>query len=119
MAHYIEFRNEDGSVMLVETSETDVLTEEGIVKAGLTDMPRRAVVAAQTIFEQAVHGVIQQNSRAFLQAVRSLPPQDQPASMEVTFALKATGEFGNAAIARGTGEANYTVTLVWRRPETR
>lgn len=119
MAQYIQFTDENGSVILVETSESEVYSEDGIVKAGLGDIPKKAVVAAQTVFEQAVHGVIQQNARAFLQAVRSLPAQDQPAGMEVTFALKATGEFGNAAIARGAAEANYTVTLTWRRPEPR
>ena len=47
--------------------------------------------------------------------VRDLPSQDQPESMEITFALKATGELGNVAVAKGTGEANYTVTLTWKR----
>jgi hypothetical protein len=117
MAHYIQFRDENGSIILVETSESEISSEEGIVKAGLGDIPKRAVVAAQTLFEQAVNGIIQQNARAFLQAVRNLPEQDQPSSMEVQFALKATGEFGNAAIARGTGEANYTITLTWRRAD--
>jgi hypothetical protein len=102
--------------MLVETSPTEVYAEEGIVKAGLMDLPRKAVTAAQTVFEHAITGVVQQNARAFLQAVRSLPVQDQPDSIEVQFALKATGELGNAAIAQGGAEANYTVTLTWHRP---
>ena len=117
MAQYIQFSDAEGHVILVETSEADVYSEEGIVKAGLADIPKKAVVAAQTIFEQAVHGVIQQNARAFLQAVRSLPMQDQPESMQVTFALNATGEFGNAAIAKGSAQANYTITLTWNRPD--
>ena len=115
MAHYIQFTNDDGSTILVETSEQEIVNQAGIVKAGLGDMTQKAVMAAQTVFEQAVSGVVQQNAKAFLKAIRSLPPQDQPEGMEVTFALIATGEFGNAAIAKGTAEANFTVTLTWKR----
>ena len=47
--------------------------------------------------------------------VRKLPELDQPETMEITFGLKATGEVGNVAVARGVGEANYTITLTWKR----
>lgn len=115
MTRYIQFTDEDGSTFLVETDEAEVYSEEGIVKAGLNEIAGKAITAAQTLFEQAVNHMIQHNAKAFLQAVRNLPVQDQPESMEVTFALKATGELGNTAVARGTGEANYTITLTWKR----
>jgi hypothetical protein len=85
------------------------------VEAGLNEIMGKAVVKAQELFEQAVEIVIKDNTKAFLQAVRNLPEQDQPESMEITFGLKATGEVGNIAVARGGGEANYTVKLIWKR----
>jgi hypothetical protein len=115
MIQYIQFTDKDSSTFLVEADGAEVYSEEGIVKAGLEELPRKAVVAAQTLFEQAVKNVIQHNAKAYLQAVRDLPAQDQPESMEITFALKATGELGNVAVAKGTGEANYTITLTWKR----
>ena len=60
------------------------------MKAGLNEIAGKAITAAQTLFEQAVNYMIQHNTKAFLQAVRNLPAQDQPESMEVTFGIKAT-----------------------------
>jgi hypothetical protein len=45
--------------------------------------------------------------------VRSLT--ESPDELEVTFGLKATGEVGNIAIAKGGGEANFTIKLSWKR----
>ena len=115
MTQYIQFTEEDGSTFLIETDEAEVYSEEGTVKAGLNEIAGKTITTAQTLFEQAVDNLIQNNSKAFLQAIRNLPQQDQPESLEVTFGLKATGEVGNAAIAKATGEANYTVTLTWKR----
>ncbi|HYT41748.1 MAG TPA: CU044_2847 family protein [Methylomirabilota bacterium] len=115
MAEYLQFTNQDGSNFLVETKELETSSLEGIVDAGLDEVMEKAVVKAQTLFEQAVEVVIKHNSKAFLQAVRNLQAENQPESMEVTFALKATGEVGNIAIARAGGEANYSVKLTWKR----
>ena len=115
MAKYLQFTNQDGSTFLVETDEIEASSHEGIVEAGLNEIMGKAVVKAQELFEQAVEIVIKDNTKAFLQAVRNLPEQDQPESMEITFGLKATGEVGNIAVARGGGEANYTVKLTWKR----
>lgn len=117
MTRYIQFTDEDGSTLLVETDEAEVYSEEGTVKAGLNEVVERAITTAQTGFEQAVDHMIRSNAKAFLQAIRNLPQQDYPESLEVTFGLKATGEVGNAAIAKGTGEANYTVKLSWKREQ--
>ena len=115
MAQYIRFAVKNGSAFLVEVDEEEVLSVGGIAKTGLGETVEKAVVAAQTFFEQSVNNVIQNNAKAFLQAIRNLPPQDQPESLEVTFALKATGEIGNTAIAKGAGEANYTITFHWKK----
>ncbi len=115
MTQYIQFTDQDGSTLLIETDEAEVYSEEGIVKAGLSEVAGKAVITAHTLFEKAVGDAISINVRALLQTVRNLPAQNQPESMEVSFALKATGEFGNVAVAKGGVEANYTVTLTWKR----
>jgi Trypsin-co-occurring domain 1 len=119
MERYLRFTDKDGSSFLVEIDEKEVLSSGGIEKAGIKDsvkeLGEKVVVTAQELFEDAVDNLIQRNTRAFLQAIRKLPQQDQPKSLEVTFAIKATGEIGNAAIAKGTGEANYTVKINWER----
>ena len=118
MERYIQFTDEDGSTFLVEVGEEEVLSPGGIEKAGLKEalgkLAGNTVLAAQTTFEHAVDNVIQHNAKAFLQAIRNLPAQDKPESMEVMFALKATGEVGNTTIAKGTGEANYTIKMTWK-----
>jgi hypothetical protein len=119
VAKYIQFTDDDGATVLVETDEQEGLSSGGIEKSGLKeaigDAAEQVVVAARTRFEQAVGTAIQSNTRAFLHAVRHLPQQDQPESLEVTFALKATGQVGNTAVALGTAEANYTVKITWKR----
>ncbi len=114
MTQYIQFTSEDGSTFLIETGEAEIHSQGGIAKAGLKEVAGKTVVAAQMLFEQAVENVIRDNVRAFLRAVRNLPAQDQPESMEVSFGLKATGEVGNTAVARGTGETNYSIKLTWK-----
>ena len=114
MTQYIQFTDEDGSTLLIETDQAEVYSEDGTVKAGLNEIAGKAITAAQMPFEQAVGYIIQRNAKVFLRAIRDLPQQDHPESLEVTFGLKATGEAGNAAIAKATGEANYTVKLTWK-----
>lgn len=115
MAQYIRFTNNDGSSFLVEMDETEVEGQGGIEKAGIKNVVGKVVVEALTAFEQATENVIQHNVKAFRQAVRKLPEEDQPETMELVFSIKATGEVGNVAIAKAAGEANYTVTLSWKR----
>jgi len=115
MVRYIQFTDRDGDTFLVEINEVEIQSKGGIEKAGLKEMIGKVIVEAQTTFEQATENVVQQNVKAFRHAVRQLAEQDQPETMEITFGLKATGEVGNVAIARGVGEANYTITLTWKR----
>jgi len=44
--------------------------------------------------------------------LRNLP--ELPDEVEMTFALQATGEGGNFAVAKGSVGVNYTITLTWR-----
>ena len=113
MARYIQFSTADGSTILVEVEEQEVSTEEGVMKAGLMEAANRAIAVAQDTFEAALEQLVQHNVQPFIQAVRSL--SDPPEEIQVNFSLKATGEVGNLAIAKGGGEANYSIRLVWKR----
>lgn len=111
MTHYIQFTTADGSTILVEAAEEETY-QPGVVKAGLGEKVQEAVVQAQTTFEDGLE-VVRRNAAAFIKKVRSL--SDPPDEVEVAFGLKATGEVGNFAVAKAGAEANYEVTLTWKR----
>lgn len=106
MSSLIEFPLEDGSSLWVEVSET---TPRGLTPAGRGDLPSRA---SQT-FEAALERV-RPAAQAVIQKLRSL--HDAPDEIEVEFGLKLSAEAG-AVIAAGGVEANYKVTLKWKREE--
>ena len=115
MANYIQYTTSDGSTVLVEVESEEVSPPDGMVKAGVADTVQKTVAQAQATFEGALDRVVRQNAQALIQSVRNLA--EPPSELEVTFGLKATGEVGNIAIARGGGEANFTIRLLWA-PET-
>lgn len=111
MARYLQYTTTDGSTVLVEVEKEEVSPPDGMVKAGVADTMQRTVGQAQATFEVALDRVVRQNAQALIQSVRNLA--EPPNELEVTFGLKATGEVGNIAIARGGGEANFTIRLLW------
>ena len=113
MARYLQFPASDGSTVLVEVEEEEVSPPQGVVKAGVQETVQKTVAQAQSAFEGAVDRVVRHNAEAFIQSVRNLT--ERPDELEVTFGLKATGEMGNFAIAKGSGEVNFTVRLSWKR----
>jgi len=115
MANYIQYTASDGGTVLVEVESEEVSPSDGMVKAGVADTMQKTVAQAQATFEGALDRVVRQNAQALIQSVRNLA--EQPSELEVTFGLKATGEVGNIAIARGGGEANFTIRLLWA-PQT-
>lgn len=113
--YYIQFTTEDGNEFLVEADER-AISDEGIQKAGIVKKAAgKTIVFVQTTFEKAIGNVIQYNVKALLQAIRTLPVENQPKSMEATFGLNATVVAGNAAFATSSGEVTYTIKLTWER----
>ena len=108
MKRLIEFPLEDGTTILVET---DAPEEPGPVPAmrGGPEMPERA---GQT-FEAALDK-IRPAAQAIIQKLRAL--HDPPDEIEVEFGLKLNAQAGAFVAAAGT-EANYKVTLTWKREE--
>ena len=55
MGQYMQFTSQNGSVVLIETSDNDEIITRGNVKAtGLSAIGEKAVTTAETIFEKAV-----------------------------------------------------------------
>jgi hypothetical protein len=113
MTRYIEFPTDDDGTLLVEVEPGEVTPQPGVVKAGLKEAAEKTVAVAQSIFEGALDRVVRHNAEAFIRSVNALthPPDE----LEVTFGLKATGEVGNFAIAKGGSDLNFTVKLSWKR----
>lgn len=120
MASYLRFATGQGE-LLVETEGVALArSATGEEKAGLGQWVRNqageVIAVAQTGFEQAVHTAVGVNARAFLAAVNAL--EDPPDEVELTFGLKGTGEVGNVAVGKVSGECSYQVKMVWRTHPT-
>jgi hypothetical protein len=116
MTHYIQYTIEDGATILVEAAVEPDEDQSGVVRAGLKDKAGETVAQAKATFEEGLE-TIRHNAQVFIKKVRELP--DPPDEVEVAFGLKATGEVGNFAIAKAGAEANYTVTMTWKREQTK
>ena len=104
MKRLVEFPLEDGGSILVEV---DVPEEPGMVPAARGEVVQRA----QQTFETALDRV-RPAAQAIIGKLRDL--HDPPDEIEVEFGLKMSAEAG-ALVAAAGAEANYKVTLTWKR----
>ena len=109
MKRLIEFPLEDGSTILVEANEPE--PEGGIVRAA---RPVEVIARASQTFEHALD-VVRPAAATILKKLRAL--HDQPDEIEVEFGLKVSAEAG-AFVASAGVDANYTVRLKWKKPES-
>ena len=107
MATYIEYELEDGTTVLIESSEP----ESGVVRAS-RDKEGNVIKKAGQKFEAALAGV-----RPWAAALRRQLDDLLADEIEVTFGVKAVGEAGNFAVGKVGAEANYEVTLKWSNKE--
>lgn len=115
MSTYISFDNPDGSSTLVEVTAEQAAIDPGApVRAGLVDRAGDAIRAASISLQDALAAAIRNNAQALHRGVQELSPP--PTEVEITFALKATGELGNIAVGKAGAEANYTLKLIWKSP---
>lgn len=106
MKRLVEFPLEEGSFILVEV---DVPDESGMVPASRGEVIERA----QQTFEQALDK-IRPAAQSIIVKLRNL--NDPPDEVEVEFGLKMSAEVG-AIIASASAEANYKVTLTWKKEQ--
>jgi len=116
MTQYIQFPTADGGTILVEV-EAKEEKFEGLVKAGLGDKVQAAVVQVRDTFEGTMMETVRRNAEAFVRTMHTL--SDPPAEAEITFGVNAAAEAGYSAIAKASGESSYTVTLTWKREESK
>ncbi|RME42126.1 MAG: hypothetical protein D6796_14850 [Caldilineae bacterium] len=105
MKRLVEFPLEDGSTILVEV---DAPAEPGMVSA---TRGGDTVARAQQTFEAALDRV-RPAAQTIIQKLRAL--HDPPDEIGVEFGLKMSAEAGAFVAAAGV-EANYKVTLTWKR----
>lgn len=115
MTNYIQFTSAEGGIINIEVEEGEIASQRGLQKAGLREMAGKTIAVAQATFEEALERVILYNAETFIKSVRSLSAL--PNEAELTFGLNATGEVGNIAIAKVSGEANYMIKLTWKRED--
>lgn len=108
MKRLIEFPLNDGSSVVVEVDEPDV--ERGVAKAA---RPGEVAERAKETFEAALER-IRPAAATIIGKLRDLV--DPPDEIEVEFGIKLTAEAG-AVLASAGVEANYRVTLTWKRTE--
>lgn len=106
MATYIEYELEDGSTVLIESSEP----ETGVVRASTKGGIR--TTSAKKTFEEALTGI-----KPWAASLRRQLNDLMADEVEVTFGIKAVGEAGIFAVGKVGAEANYEVTLKWSNRE--
>lgn len=115
MTKYIQFElDEKGKKILVEVEEEDIFSsEEGIVKAGIRSVAKSTIAIAKDSFSNAIRDAVRYNVSGLIDAVTTLP--NPPDEIEINFGLKATGEAGNIAVGKASGEVNYAIKLSWKK----
>jgi DNA topoisomerase IB len=114
MARYVEFPLEDGGSIVIEAADEPAKTQAGFQRTGSGETVKDATQAAKQSFDASLENV-HKSADLLVKKLRSL--SDPPDEMEVVFSLKASGELGNIVIGKAGAEANYTVTLKWKRNE--
>ena len=106
MKRLIEFPLEEGGSVWVEVDEPE--PPGGVVRAA---RPTEMMTKASQTFEEALDR-IRPAADVLIAKLRGL--SDPPDEMAVQFGLKLSAEAG-AVVAAASAEANYTVTLTWKR----
>ena len=107
MATYIEYKNEDGSTVLIELAETT----GGIVRASRNGL---SIVESGKNFKGAFAS-IRGTVKDLVAEMEALEIEEG----EVKFGLKALAEAGVFAVGKMSGEMNYEITLKWKKPVKR
>src|SRR5512145_136931 len=105
MSTYVEYKDDDGSTILVELEEAT----GGIVRAASKNGV--SVIESGKKFKEAFASV-RSNIKDLITEMEALQIEEG----EVKFGLKALAEAGIFAVGKMGGEVNYEVTLKWKKP---
>ena len=106
MAQYIQFPTADGGTILVEVEEPEGAVVPAARAGGVPEKARQTFEAAMERIRPVAGTLIAK--------LRGL--HDPPDEVEVEFGLKMSAEAG-AVVAAAGAEANYKVTLTWKREQ--
>lgn len=111
MASYVKFELDDGTIVYVETAESPK-GSSGLIPGGRgAEHAEQAAVS----FDQSVK-TIRKMASSLLENLRS-DLAEQPEEVAISFGVKASGDLATLVVARGGMEANYNVSLRWRRKD--
>lgn len=105
MSVYMKYVLDDGSELLVETSDE----QSGIQEAGSDDADD-TVIESDKSFSKALTGV-KSSVMAFRKELAALEMDE----VEVSFGIKVVTSSGLFAVVKASAEVNYTVTLKWKK----
>ena len=113
MTRLVEFPLESGATVVVEVAD---VAADGSATRGLHPgrVVERAAEHARRTFEEAVASV-QPAAQSLISGLRNFA--DRPDEVQVEFGLGLHSEVGAFIAAVGT-EANFNITLTWRREAT-
>jgi len=106
MKQLIEYLLEDGSTMIVEVDQPE--PDGGLIEAA---RPDEVAGTAKDTLEKSIQKV-RPAADAVLKEMRKLV--DKPDEISVAFGIKLSAQVG-AVLASTSVEANYTVTLKWKK----
>ena len=109
MSKYVEFPLDGGGSIVIESTEEPTRSSTGFLRGEGGYTPANA---AQQTFDASVEAV---RKSADLLVTKLHGLSTPPDELTVTFALKASGELGGLAVAKGGAEANFNVTLKWSK----
>ena len=109
MKRFVAFKLNDGSSIVVEVDEPE--TVGGTVRAARS--PKDLLDEAKCSFDDALEKIQTATENAIMK-LRNLTQKPDEITMEFGFNFSA--EFG-AIIAKASADANYKVTLNWKRTE--
>ena len=108
MKHFVEFKMEDGSAIIVEVDEPEI---GGTTRA--SRRPGEIAEEAKETFEQAL-SKIRPATEKVITTLRGLAHKPDEIEMEFGFSLNAAA---GVVIASASTQANYKVTLRWKQEE--
>lgn len=104
MPYLVEFPMEDGETVVVEMDDDQLA---GVAPAAVS--PGEVAARATQSFEKALDRLLP-TIRAIGDRLREVAPDE----FTVALGVKVTAEAG-VIVSKASGEANFTVTLTWRR----
>lgn len=102
---FVDFQLDDGTVVRFEAAEPEGPQQASLIGQPLTD--------AKAALEASIASVQKLLSTIATKLWETVPRDlDQ---LEVAFSIKASAEVNGFVVAKGTGEANCTIRMTWKK----